>query len=319
MRVLVAGATGVVGRRLLPILTSAGHEVVGLARSPKRGTEMERTGAKVVIGDALDRGAVAKAVQEAAPDAIVNMLTAIPRTINPKRLAKDFATTNRLRTEGTANLLEAARHAGVRRVIAQGLAYAYDPNGTEAANEDAPLWRDPPKQFVPVLGALRDLERQTTEAGGLVLRLGHLYGPGSIYAPDGSFVEAVRKGKVPLVGGGTATFSFTHAHDAATAVVAALDKEASGVLNVVDDEPAPMHVWLPYLAELLGAKKPKNAPAAVARMAVGGWGVAFMTRLRGADNARAKLTLDWRPRYASWREGFAAELTESGAAAGRAA
>jgi nucleoside-diphosphate-sugar epimerase len=318
MRVLVAGATGVVGRRLVPILSSAGHEVYGLARSARRATEMERTGARIVIGDALDRGAVAQAVQEAAPDAIINMLTAIPHTVNPKRLAKDFEMTNRLRTEGTANLLAAARTTGVSRVIAQGLAYAYDPSGSSPANEDEPLWRDPPKQFAPVLAALQDLEGQTTEAGGLVLRFGHLYGPGSIYAPDGSFVQAVRKGKIPLVGGGNATFSFTHAHDAATAVVAALDKDASGVLNIVDDEPAPMHVWLPYLAGLLDAKQPKGAPAAIAKLAVGGWGVAFMSKLRGADNARAKLTLDWRPRYASWREGFAEELKETGDKVGRA-
>ena len=159
-----------------------------------------------------------------------------------------------------------------------------------------------------MLAALTDLERQTQAVGGTVLRFGHLYGPGSVYASDGSFVAAVRAGKIPLVGGGTATFSFTHAQDAASAIVAALDKPSGPALNVVDDDPAPMHTWLPVLADILGAKAPKSAPAAVARLAVGGWGVAFMTRLRGADNVRAKLVLDWKPRHSSWRTGFADEL-----------
>ncbi|MFC7261333.1 NAD-dependent epimerase/dehydratase family protein [Streptomyces lutosisoli] len=317
MQVLVAGGTGVIGRQLVPLLRSAGHDVVVLSRPGRSATAADRLGAKVVEADALDRAAVAKALRSAAPQAVVNMLTAIPAEINPRRLAKDFELTNRLRTEGTRNLLEAARDIGVQRVVSQGLAYAYDPGGTGAADEEAPLWKNPPKQFVPVLGALRDLERQTLLAEGAVLRLGHLYGPGTIYAPDGSFVQQVRAGKVPLVGGGTATFSFTHTRDAAAAVVAAIKSDYNGVLNVVDDEPAPMNVWLPELADILGARKPKGAPAALARMAVGGWGVAFMTQLRGADNARAKLQLDWTPRYPTWRTGFTAELrnTASPAAA----
>jgi nucleoside-diphosphate-sugar epimerase len=267
-------------------------------------------GARVIVADALDRSAVARAVCDAAPDAVVDMLTAIPAEINPKRLARDFALTNRLRTEGTRNLLDAARKAGVRRVITQGLAYAYDPSGDGAANEDVPFWSSPPKQFAPVLDALRQLEQLTTQAGGLVLRFGHLYGPGTIYAADGSFVRQVRAGKVPIVGKGTATFSFTHAYDAASAVVAALDKEITGALNVVDDEPARTREWLPELARILAAPQPKHVSTALARLAVGGWGVAFMTQLRGADNARARLSLDWRPRYTSWRQGFAAELSD---------
>jgi nucleoside-diphosphate-sugar epimerase len=310
MRVLVAGGSGVIGRKLLPLLGSVGHEVFVLARSSRRASELERTGAKVVTGDALDNAAVQRAVEQAAPDAIVNMLTAIPAELNPKKLSKEFEQTNLLRTAGTANLIEAGRRTGVQQVISQGLAYAYEPGGTGLANEDTPFWSRPPKQFVPVLAALRELEQRTGDAGGLVLRFGHLYGPGSIFAADGSFVKQVKGGKVPVVGGGTATFSFTHSHDAATAIVAALDKNASGALNIVDDNPAQVNEWLPALAEILGAKKPSGAPAALARMAVGGWGVAYMTQLRGADNARAKLTLDWRPRYTSWRDGFAAELKD---------
>ena len=308
MRVLVAGASGVIGNRLLPLLASVGHDVVALARSSNRAVALERTGTKIVIADALDRDAVARAVDESAPDAIVNMLTAIPAELNPRKLAKDFEQTNLLRTIGTKNLVEAGQRTGVQQVISQGLAYAYDPNGGDLAGEDTPFWRQPPKQFVPVLAALRELEQRTQEANGLVLRFGHLYGPGSAFAADGSFTKQVQAGKVPLISGGNATFSFTHAHDAATSIVAALDKNVSGALNIVDDEPAQMNEWLPVLADILGAKPPKGAPAAIAKLAVGGWGVAFMTQLRGADNARAKSTLGWRPRYASWRDGFVSEL-----------
>lgn len=313
MRVLVAGATGVIGRQLLPALVAAGHDVVGLAKSGPR-ADVDLAGVRIVVGDALDRASIERAVDEAAPDAVVNMLTAIPPNIDPRRLAEQFALTNRLRTEGTRNLLAAA--SGVKRVVAQGLAYAYDPHGDGHADEDAPLWHRPPKPFAPVLAALRELERSTQDAGGLVLRLGHVYGPGTIYAPNGSFVRQVRTGKIPLVGGGTATFSFSHTYDIAAAVVAALDGDQVGVLNVVDDEPARMSEWLPFLAKLVGAPRPRAAPAFLARFAVGSWGVAFMSQLRGADNTRAKNTLDWKLRYASWRAGFAMELVGPPAADG---
>ena len=313
MRVLVAGATGVIGNRMVPLLAAVGHEVLGLARPGSDTTRLEAAGARAVVADALDRDGLRRAVRQAAPDAVVNMLTAIPAEIDPKHLARDFTLTNRLRTEGTRNLIDAS---GAARVISQGLAYGYQP-GQGLADEDAPLWvTGTPKQFVPVLDALVGLERLTMRADGLVLRLGHLYGPGSIYATDGSFVQQVQAGKVPLVGGGNAVFSFTHADDVAAAVAAALDKaDVTGVLNVVDDTPQSLSEWLPHLARILGAPEPKKAPAALARLAVGSWGVAFMNRLRGADNARVRLRLDWRPRYASVAEGFAAELADGGMAA----
>ncbi|HTZ45128.1 MAG TPA: NAD(P)-dependent oxidoreductase [Jatrophihabitans sp.] len=312
MRVLVAGATGVIGRQAVPVLRAAGHEVVAVSRSRDRAQQAEADGAEIVLADILNREGIAKVVRNQAPDAIVHVATAIPAEINPKKLAEDFAVTNRLRTEGTRNLLDAAEGTPVRRFVAEGLAYAYDPDGKGSATEDASLWQSPPAQFEPVLGALRELERRTAEVKGLVLRFGHLYGPGSIYAADGSFTQQVRAGKVPLVGGGTSVFSFTHSYDAATAILAAVEGHAVGALNVVDDEPAPMNVWLPVFADLLGAKKPKGAPAFLAKMAVGGWGVAFMTKLRGADNINAKRALDWTPRYRSWRDGFAGELQPAG-------
>ncbi|TDD64691.1 NAD(P)-dependent oxidoreductase [Actinomadura darangshiensis] len=308
MRVLVAGSTGVIGSRLVPLLEAVGHDVTGLARTTTRTT------GKVVTADAFDRDGLARAVAEAAPDAVVNLLTAIPAAPDPKHLARDFAATNRLRTEGTRNLYDAAAQAGATRVLAQGLAYAYQP-ADGLADEDAPLWTDrTPKQFAPVLEALVELEGLTADAGGLVLRFGHLYGPGSAYAPDGSFTAQVRAGKVPIVGGGHSTLSFTHADDAATALVAALDKDVAGVLNVVDDAPVTMGEFIPAYARMLEAPAPKRAPAALARLAVGPWGVAFMNGLRGAANTRARLRLDWRPRYASWRDGIGA----SGDAAGTA-
>ncbi|MEU5432409.1 NAD(P)-dependent oxidoreductase [Streptomyces sp. NPDC020719] len=315
MRVLVAGATGVIGRALVPLLASVGHDVIGLSRSTGRAAALERAGAKAVVADALDAAALDRAVRDAAPDAVVHLLTAIPAELNPRKMQKEFALTDRLRTEGTRNLVEAARHAGVRRIISQSVAFAYDPDGDGLANEDTPLWQAPPKQFRRSLDALRELELRTRDAGGLVLRFGHLYGPGSAFDTDGQFTRQLRDGKFPLVGGGPAVFSFTHAHDAATAVVAALDRNATGVLNVVDDDPAPMSTWAPELARILGAPAPRRLPTFVARLVAGSWGVSYMTKLRGADNARAQLSLDWRPRHTSWRSGFAVELNGPAAAA----
>lgn len=308
MRVLVAGATGVVGRQLVPLLTAVGHDVVGLARSRHRAAAVEQAGARMEFVDALDRAALHRAVRAAEPEAVVHLLTAIPGDFDPRRLATVFETTNRLRTEGTRNLLDAAEEVGVRRVVAQGVAFVYDPARPGLADEDAPWWRRPPRQFAPVLAALQELERVTAGAGGLVLRYGHLYGPGTAYAADGVFVRQARKRMLPVVGKGSAVFSFTHTHDAATAVVAALDKDVRGALNVVDDDPARASVWIPELARVIGARRPWHVPASIARLAVGSFGVTLMTRMRGADNARARLSLDWRPGYPSWRQGFASEL-----------
>lgn len=293
MRVVVAGATGVIGRCLIPQLSAAGHQVIGLSRSQG--------------ADLLDRAAVIRAVKEAQPDAVVHMATAIPARINPKKMTREFELTNRLRTDGTRNLIEAAQAVGARRIIVQGLAYVYEP-GNGIADEDTPLWRNPPREFASSLRALVELEALTAEAGGLVLRFGHLYGPGSAYASDGSTTAQVLARQFPIAGSGASVFSFVHATDAAAAVLAALPQQASGALNIVDDSPVPIGEWLPAFAAMLGAPAPRHVPAAMVRLAAGGWGAAFMTRLRGASNARARTQLDWQPRYPDWSRGFKAEL-----------
>lgn len=300
MRVLFAGAGGVIGRQAVPMLTAAGYDVIALARHRGAGTPVE-----TVLADALDREALTTAVRKVEPDAVVHMLTAIPDPLHPKQLAREMASTNRLRVEATGNLIAAARGA---RVVSQGVAYAYEPGDGTLKDEDAPLWRQPPRQFRPVVTALRDMERQVTAAGGVVLRLGHLYGPGSSYDRNGGFTGQVAAGKAPVAGTGGATFSFVHARDVASAILAALDRSVLGVFNIVDDDPAPVREWLPFLAELLGAPVPRTVPPWLVRLAAGEWGVAFLTRLAGASNARARKELGWQPAYPSWRGGFTAEL-----------
>jgi nucleoside-diphosphate-sugar epimerase len=250
---------------------------------------------------------VAKAIRAASPEVIVHMLSAIPDPVDPRHLARDMAPTNRLRTQGTANLLAAADGA---RVIAQGVAYAYDPTGSPVKDEDTPLWHHPPTQFAPVVAAARNMERRVTAAGGLVLRLGHLYGPGSSYDPDGGgLTRRLRAGRLPLIGDGASLFSFVHGHDVATAILAAVEHPtARGALNVVDDQPTLVHDWLPEMAEVLGAPAPRHVPVWLAGLFVGGWGVAYMTGLAGASNALARQLLDWKPTYPSWRAGLTADL-----------
>jgi nucleoside-diphosphate-sugar epimerase len=254
MRILLAGATGVIGRQTVPVLTAAGHRVTGLAARPAYLADAE-----VLAADALDPAAVAGAVLAAAPDVIVHMLTAIPDPVDPRHLARDMALTNRLRTQGTANLLAAADGT---RVTVQGVAYAYDPAGSPVKDEDAPLWLHPPTQFAPVVAAVRNMERLVTAAGGLVLRLGHLYGPGSSFDPDGGgLTRRLRAGRLPLIGDGASLFSFIHAHDLATGILAAVDHPAArGALNVVDDQPTPVRDWLPEMAARLGAPPPATSP-----------------------------------------------------------
>ena len=305
MRVFLAGATGAIGAPLLRLLVSEGHEVTGMTRSPDKAATLRAGGAEAVVADALDAGAVTSAVVAARPEAIVHQLTAIPPRLDPRKIVRDFALTDRLRTEGTRNLVAAAQQAGASRIVAQSIAFAYAPGPPGAVHvEDDPLIADPPAQFKRSAAAIAELERTVLGAGGLVLRYGYFYGPGTSISAAGSLGEEVARRRLPVVGGGNGVWSFIHVQDAARATAAALTNGSSGVYNIVDDEPAPVREWVPALAAALGARPPRRVPAWLARPLAGEYGVMTMTRAQGASNARAKRGLGWSPRHASWREGF---------------
>ena len=309
MRIFLAGATGVIGRRLVPQLIAAGHEVTGMTRSAERGQELRSMGADVAVADALDAGAVRAAVADARPQAVIHQLTSLPRRIDPRKIERDFELNDRLRSEGTRHLVAAAQAAGAQRIVAQSIAFAYAPGppGTVHGEED-PLFLDAPKPFRRSARAIAELEQTVIGAGGVVLRYGYFYGPGSSIARDGSLGEDLARRRLPIVGRGSGVWSFIHVDDAAGATAAALTRGASGAYNVVDDDPAPVSAWLPALAQALAAPRPMRVPALLARLAAGSYGVATMTRAQGASNARARRELAWQPRYLSWREGFRAGL-----------
>ena len=309
MKVFVAGATGVLGRPLVRALVAAGHEVTGTSRTAARAATVDADGGKGVVCDALDRAAVAAAVAAAAPEVVIHQLTALPQKY--LELRKGSELTNRLRREGTRYLVEAARAAGARRVIAESIAFLYAPAGPRVVAEDAPIWQQAPKQLGEMLSALQELEQTVLGADGLdgvVLRYGALYGPGSYFAPDGDMTRQVRRRLMPVVGSGGGVLSFVHVDDAASATVCALDRGAPGIYNIVDDEPVTFADQLPEYARLAGAKPPRHVPAWLARVAGGKVAVSTTTEQRGASNAKAKRELGWTPRYPSWRDGFAAEF-----------
>jgi len=314
MKVFVAGASGAIGRQLVPKLVANGHEVVGMTRSEGKRDLLRGLGARPVVADALDPEAVGRAVSEADPEVIVHELTAIPGTLNPRRLDRDFETTNRLRTEGTDHLLSAARAAGARRFVAQSFApLIYARTGGPVKTEEDPVDSRPPPGTRATSAAIRRLERAVTEAGwvdGIVLRYGGFYGPGTSIAidPDTEQIAAVRSRKFPIVGAGTGIWSFIHIEDAATATAAAVERGAPGIYNVTDDEPAPVAEWLPGMAAALGAKPPRGVPKWLGRIVAGSAGVTMMTEMRGASNEKAKRELGWAPSYGSWRRGFAEGL-----------
>jgi nucleoside-diphosphate-sugar epimerase len=306
MRIFVAGATGVIGRSLLPMLREAGHEVIGMSRSADRADALREQGAEPVVCDAFDAAGVERALVEARPDVVVNELTDIPKAVDPRKFEEQFATNDRLRVEGTRNLVRAAEAAGARRLVSQSIAFAYAP-GDGLRSEDDPLYDDAPEPWARSVAAVRALEEQTLSGGaveGVVLRYGYFYGPGTAYAADGSTAAMVRRRAFPVVAGGSAVYSFIHIEDAAAATLAALDRGAPGTYNVVDDDPAPVREWLPAYAEALGARPPRRVPRLLARLAAGRLAVYMMTGLQGATNEKAKRELGWEPRYASWREGF---------------
>lgn len=310
MRVFVAGATGAIGTQLVPRLVAAGHEVHGMTRSVSREEMLRELGAVPVVADALDPDQVAEAVGSAAPDVIVHELTAIGG-LDMRHFDRDFAPTNRLRTEGTDNLLSAGQAVGVRRFVAQAVAGygAYARTGGPIKTEEDLLDPVPVRQMRETLGAIRHLEEAVLGARwteGIVLRYGVFYGPGTSLAPGSEQFELVRRRRFPLVGDGGGVWSFVHVADAAEATAAAVERGSRGVYNVVDDEPAPVAEWLPALAQALGAKKPMRVPRLVGRLFAGEAGVVMMTDVRGASNDKAKRELGWRPAHPSWRQGLAA-------------
>jgi len=300
MHVYIAGGTGAIGTRLIPQLVERGHRVTATTTDPAKRGRLESLGADALVVDGLDSAAVGEAVATAGPDAVVHQMTALAGKLDPKHFDRSFALTNRLRTEGTDHLLAAAQACGVGQLVAQS--YTGWPNirsGGWVKDEEDPLDPDPPKAQRESIAAIRYLEETVQKAGGTVLRYGGFYGGAS-----DPMVAMVRKRQFPIVGGGTGYTSWIHLDDAASATVLALEKDARGVFNIVDDEPAPASEWLPYLAECVGAKPPLRLPVWVARLAAGEVAVSMLTRTRGSSNARAKRELGWQPRWPSWRQGF---------------
>jgi nucleoside-diphosphate-sugar epimerase len=309
MRVLVAGATGAMGTQLVPRLADAGHEVYAMTRSEAGKGKAAQLGAVPVIADALDRAKVDAAVREVAPEVVVHQLTAIGQ-IDPRHFERSFAATNRLRIEGTDNLLAAARAVGARKFVAQSNgAFTYARTGAPVKSEEDPLDPTPVRRMRSTISALKHLEEAVLGAAwteGIVLRYGAFYGPGTSLSPGSEQFELIRRRKFPVVGDGGGVWSFVHIADAAEATVAAVENADRGVYNIVDDDPAPVAEWLPELAAMLGAKKPMRVPRFIGRMAAGRAGLVLMTELRGASNAKAKRQLGWHPAHPSWRQGLQA-------------
>jgi nucleoside-diphosphate-sugar epimerase len=313
MRIFVAGATGAVGRRLVPALVAAGYEVVGTTRSAGRADALRAAGAEPVVLDPLDRDAVAAAVAQASPDVVIHQLSALADAEPDfKRFDQQFAQTNVLRTKGLDYLLDAARASGARRFIAQSFTgWPNERAGGPVKTEQDPLDPNPAAGSRESLAAIKHLESAVTGAEGIegvVLRYGFFYGPGTPFERGEPIVELLRKRKFPIVGGGTGVWSFVHIDDVAGATVAAVERGAPGVYNIVDDEPARVCEVVPHLAEAVGGKPPRRVPAWLVRPMLGEHGVSMMTAVRGSSNAKAKRELGWKLVYPSWRQGFRASL-----------
>ena len=315
MRVFVAGASGALGSHLVPQLIGAGHEVIGTHNSPASAQLLQVLGAEPVRLDLLDARAVRAAVLNSRPDAIVHQATALANVKFGRSLDKTFATTNRLRTEGTDALLAAAREAGVRRFVAQSFApYLYARQGGPIKTEADPVDETPPPNTGETYAAIIYLEKATTGFGGIALRYGGFYG-----AANDALIEPIRKRRLPIVGNGGGIFPWLHLDDGAAATVLALEHSGPAIYNIVDDESAPVRDWLPVLANALGARPPRHIPAWLARPIAGPAAVELATQARGASNAKAKRELGWTPRYPSWRLGFPAVYSAIAVADGTAA
>ncbi|TCC50188.1 NAD(P)-dependent oxidoreductase [Kribbella capetownensis] len=308
MKVLVAGATGGLGRSLVPQLVAAGHEVVGMIRSESKAASIKALGANVVLADGLDAAAVKAAVDTVRPEVVVHQMTALKSGINFKKFDESFAMTNRLRIEGTDNLLSASQAAGVRRFVVQSYAgWNLQHGGSATKTEADPLDPNPAAAQRQSMAGIKHVESAVTNAAGIegiALRYGAFYGPTGDIGKGGSMVEMIRKRQLPLIGDGAGVWSFIHYDDAADATVKAVESDATGIYQIADDDPAQAAVWLPEFARILGVKGPRHVPVWLGRLAAGEVGVAAFTTMRGADNSLAKATFDWQPGYASWREGF---------------
>jgi nucleoside-diphosphate-sugar epimerase len=309
MRIFVAGATGALGKQLVPRLVANGHEVTGMTRSESKASQVEELGAKPAIADGLDADAIAHAVAHAEPEVIVHQLTALSGDFNLRNMDRFFADTNRLRTEGTDHLLAAGQALGIKKFVAQSFAgWPYAKVGGPVKDEEAPLDEDPIPEVRETLAAIRYVEHATLGADwttGIALRYGGFYGPGTSLWPGGAFLEPIEKRKFPVVGNGAGVWSFVHIEDAADATVAAIEHGDRGVYNVVDDSPEPVSEWLPGMAAAVGAKPPRHVPRWLGRILAGRPAAVMMTELRGASNEKAKRELDWQPRHPTWRDGFA--------------
>jgi nucleoside-diphosphate-sugar epimerase len=307
MNIFLAGATGAVGQALVPLLTSHGHTVTGTTRSPAKADALRALGAEPVVVDGLDRDGIRRAVAAAEPDAIVHQMTALSGDLDLRKFERSFATTNRLRTEGTDHLLEAARESGVERFVVQSFgAWPYARVGGPVKTEDDPLDSDPPKQVRTTLAAIRHLEEAVTGVGGIALRYGGFYGPDTGLAPGGIQWDMILQRKFPIVGNGAGVYSFLHIDDAASATLAALERGTPGrIYNVADDDPATIREWLPVVAEAIGAPPPRHLPRWVGRL-LGAHVVTMMCEIRGISSERAKRELGWEPQWPTWREGIPA-------------
>lgn len=319
MKVLLAGASGAIGRRLIPLLVQAGHSVAGTTRTAGKAALIRSLGAEPVVMDALDASAVMAAVDAHRPEVMIHELTAIPSHLNFRKFGQEFDMTNRLRTQGTDNLLAAAHASGVRRFVAQSYAgWPYARQGGPVKSEEDLLDMHPPAGLKSSLKAIRYLEHAVMAAWpieGVVLRYGSFYGPGTSLGDGGASLSEVRRRRYPIVGSGKGVWSFIHIDDAARATLAAIDHGIPGIYNIVDDEPATVAEWLPALAAAIGAAPPRHVPSLVGRLAVGKHGVVMMTEIRGASNAKAKREMGWSPEWPSWRQGFREGLNDKAVSA----
>jgi 2-alkyl-3-oxoalkanoate reductase len=315
VRVFVAGASGAIGRSLVPKLVAAGHEVTGTTRSAAKAEAIRAVGARAAVVDVFDLDGLRAAVAEARPEVLIHELTSLPDRLDFRK-QELYEPTNRLRSRGTRNLIDAARAAGVRRFVCQSIAFAYRADGARVKTEDDALMDSAPGPFGGGVRALHEMEQLVLGAHdleGVVLRYGFFYGPGTYYGEDGTTTADVRRRRMPIVGAGTGLFSFVHVDDAADATVAAVERGGPGIYNITDDEPAPMRDWLPVFADAVGAKRPFRVPTWLARFVGGREVPIFAQELRGASNEKARRELGWQPAHPSWRTGFAESLRPASA------